>query len=59
MYWLAKLFFLSKCLHVNKRGELNDEDSTSKIETLDELESSRVRYIADSEQKRASARDGN
>ena len=32
--------FLSKCLLVNKRGELNDEWNTFKIETVDELESS-------------------
>ena len=40
------------------RSELNDERNTSKIETVDELESFRVRYNADPEQKRASARDG-
>ena len=38
--WIAKLF-LSKGLHVNKRGELNDERNTFKIETVDELESTR------------------
>ena len=49
-----------ECLHINKRGELNDERNTSKIETVDELEgSSRVRYNADPEQKWASAHDGN
>ena len=35
-FWLAKLL-LSKCLHVKKRVELNDEGNTSKIETVDEL----------------------
>ena len=39
-FWLAKLF-CSKCLPVNKRGELNYETNTFKIETVDELESSR------------------
>ena len=60
-FWLAKLFFFffffSKCLHVNKRGELNDERNASKIKTVDELESSRFGTKL-TLQKRASARDG-
>ena len=49
---MASEVVLSKCLHFNKRGELNDERNTSKIETVDELQSSRVRYNADPEQMR-------
>ena len=48
---------LLACLPVNKRGELNDERNTSKIETVDELRVLKVWYNADPEQKSASARD--
>ena len=49
--------FLTKCLPVNKRGELNYERNTSKIETSRRVRVSRVRYTADPEQRRVSARD--
>ena len=55
-FWLAKTQVVY--VHINKR-ELNDERNTSKIETVERLESSHVQYNADPQQKRVSARDGN
>ena len=58
-FWLAKLF-LSKCLHGNERGELNDGRNAKSV-TTNQSESSRVWYniptiiIRDPENKKAGA----